>query len=136
MAILPPRIRGKGRRERVRIARAAGRLHDAARDEVAVAVVVDRDRLRGPLRGALELRPLHARVLAAAVPGAERRRWRGRLRAALRFRRRALQLVAALALGLHVARLRHRLLVARLESLALEERHTDDADVLRPVGAR
>src|SRR5258706_13977451 len=69
----PPRIRCERRREGIRIARADRGLQDAARRQVAVAVVVDRDALRGLARGALELHPADRRVLAAAVAGGERR---------------------------------------------------------------
>src|SRR5258706_13495858 len=69
----PPRIRCERRREGIRIARADRGLQDAARRQVAVAVVVDRDALRGLARGALELHPADRRGLAAAVAGGERR---------------------------------------------------------------
>src|SRR5262249_9860592 len=108
---MPPilRVRRERRRERIRIAPHERLLQHALRHQVAIAVVVDRDRLRWRVARALERHPLHARFLAAPVPGAERRARRGsgrplRGRAVgarlLRELRRALILAVVLALGL------------------------------------
>src|SRR5688572_10878785 len=66
------RVGDEAGREGLGIARAGIRTDHALRNQVAVAVVVDRDHLLGLARGALELGVVRARLLAAAVAGAER----------------------------------------------------------------
>src|SRR5262245_2254539 len=120
------RERARPRRRFVR----ARRADHAARHEVAVAVVVDRDRFCGRARGALEARVARVRGFAAAVAGAELVVAIALVRLRMPFGGRAARsagLVRRLRLG--TLRVRSDVMPRWYESPALEQCDAYDPDV-------
>src|SRR5688500_12112220 len=148
---VPRRIRHERVRERLRLVRALRLADHALGDEIAVAVVPDRDRFGGAARGAHEVGGVDMRVLAFAVAGAE-----AFLACALRGRRglggrtgtageAAVGSAVGAALGFGRRRARRfglRLLARDLVVRAVirhalgEHRDADHADVRGPAGLR